>query len=65
MLVHSANPFNGELPPISLIAFKMNGEDLPAAHGLPVRLIVPGWIGSAMQKGLNQRFRGVSPRKAR
>ena len=38
----------------TLIAFKMNGEVLPAAHGFPARLIVPGWIGSAMQKWLNR-----------
>lgn len=37
----------------TLIALKMNGEDLPAAHGFPARLIVPGWIGSSMQKWLN------------
>lgn len=38
----------------TLIALKMNGEMLPAAHGCPARLIVPGWIGSAMQKWLNR-----------
>ena len=38
----------------TLIALKMNGEILPAAHGFPARLIVPGWIGSAMQKWLNR-----------
>jgi len=38
----------------TLIALKMNGETLPAAHGFPARLIVPGWIGSAMQKWLNR-----------
>ena len=38
----------------TLIAFKMNGEVLPAAHGFPARLIVPGWIGSSMQKWLNR-----------
>lgn len=38
----------------TLIALKMNGEDLPAAHGFPARLIVPGWIGSAMQKWLDR-----------
>ena len=38
----------------TLIALKMNGEDLPAAHGFPARLIVPGWIGSSMQKWLNR-----------
>ena len=38
----------------TLIAFKMNGEVLPPAHGFPARLIVPGWIGSSMQKWLNR-----------
>ena len=38
----------------TLIALKMNGEVLPTAHGFPARLIVPGWIGSAMQKWLNR-----------
>ncbi len=38
----------------TLIALRMNGEVLPAAHGFPARLIVPGWIGSAMQKWLNR-----------
>ena len=38
----------------TLIALKMNGEVLTAAHGFPARLIVPGWIGSTMQKWLNR-----------
>ena len=38
----------------TLIALKMNGENLSAAHGFPARLIVPGWIGSSMQKWLNR-----------
>ena len=28
----------------------MNGKPLPNIHGGPVRLIVPGWAGSASQK---------------
>lgn len=28
-----------------LLAYEMNGEELPPDHGHPVRLIVPGWIG--------------------
>jgi DMSO/TMAO reductase YedYZ molybdopterin-dependent catalytic subunit len=28
-----------------LLAYEMNGEPLPADHGHPVRVVVPGWIG--------------------
>ncbi len=38
----------------TLIAFKLNGKDLPALHGGPVRLIVPGWAGSASHKWLTR-----------
>ncbi len=47
-------PIEKALDEHTLIALKMNGEVLPAAHGFPARLIVPGWIGSAMQKWLNR-----------
>ena len=46
-------PIEKAMDEYTLIALKMNGEDLPAAHGFPARLIVPGWIGSSMQKWLN------------
>ncbi|MFM9939139.1 MAG: molybdopterin-dependent oxidoreductase [Hyphomicrobiaceae bacterium] len=36
------------------LAFKMNGLDLPADHGGPVRLIVPGWTGAASIKWLSE-----------
>ena len=58
--ISSGEPFSRGIPiekamdEHTLIALKMNGEDLPAAHGFPARLIVPGWIGSAMQKWLNR-----------
>jgi sulfite oxidase len=42
------------MEPHTLIAFAMNGEPLPAVHGAPVRLIVPGWSGSASQKWLTR-----------
>ena len=32
----------------------MNGKPLPNIHGGPVRLIVPGWPGSASQKWLTR-----------
>ena len=28
-----------------LLAYKMNGEDLPRDHGYPLRIIVPGYVG--------------------
>jgi len=37
-----------------LLAHKMNGEDLPAAHGYPLRAVVPGWYGMASVKWLNR-----------
>jgi sulfite oxidase len=42
------------MEPHTLIAFAMNDEPLPAVHGAPVRLIVPGWSGSASQKWLTR-----------
>jgi hypothetical protein len=29
----------------TLVAYKMNGEPLPADHGFPARVLVPGWVG--------------------
>ncbi len=40
--------------PEVLLAYKMNGKDLPAAHGAPVRLIVAGWYGMASVKWLQR-----------
>ena len=34
----------------TLIAFKLNGQDLPLIHGAPVRLVVPGWAGSSVDQ---------------
>jgi DMSO/TMAO reductase YedYZ molybdopterin-dependent catalytic subunit len=38
--------------PSTLLAYAMNGEPLPAAHGAPVRLLVPRWAGIASTKWL-------------
>jgi DMSO/TMAO reductase YedYZ molybdopterin-dependent catalytic subunit len=35
-----------------LVAYAMNGAPLPAVHGFPARLIVPGWYGVASVKWL-------------
>jgi DMSO/TMAO reductase YedYZ molybdopterin-dependent catalytic subunit len=37
-----------------LLAYEMNGEDLPARHGYPLRLIAPGWYGVANVKWLER-----------
>ena len=36
--------------PNTLLAMQMNGETLPALHGFPVRLVVPGWDGTSWLK---------------
>jgi DMSO/TMAO reductase YedYZ molybdopterin-dependent catalytic subunit len=41
-------------PEVIGLAYGMNGSDLPADHGGPVRLIVPGWGGSASIKWLTE-----------
>jgi DMSO/TMAO reductase YedYZ molybdopterin-dependent catalytic subunit len=48
-----------------LLAYGMNGQPLPPAHGFPLRLIVPEWYGMASVKWLRsitaiaQPFEGV------
>jgi DMSO/TMAO reductase YedYZ molybdopterin-dependent catalytic subunit len=34
----------------TIVALAMNGETLPADHGFPARIVVPGWIGTASIK---------------
>jgi DMSO/TMAO reductase YedYZ molybdopterin-dependent catalytic subunit len=38
----------------SLLVYEMNGEPLPLIHGGPLRLIYPGWAGSASHKWLTR-----------
>jgi DMSO/TMAO reductase YedYZ molybdopterin-dependent catalytic subunit len=37
-----------------LLAYRMNGKDLPPEHGFPVRVIVPGWYAMASIKWLQR-----------
>ena len=37
-----------------IIAYEMNGEPLPALHGGPARLVVPGWAGDHWMKWLDR-----------
>ena len=47
-------PIEKALAEGSMIAWAMNGEPIPAVHGFPLRLIVPGYPGSASQKYINR-----------
>jgi DMSO/TMAO reductase YedYZ molybdopterin-dependent catalytic subunit len=38
----------------TLIALRMNGEELTKHHGFPARALVPGWIGAASCKWLSE-----------
>lgn len=42
------------VPSDALVAYAMNGRPLPAEHGAPFRLIVPGWYGMASVKWLTE-----------
>jgi DMSO/TMAO reductase YedYZ molybdopterin-dependent catalytic subunit len=43
-------PVAKALHPDTLLAYEMNGQPLPASHGFPLRLIVPGWAGDSWVK---------------
>jgi len=57
-------PLSKALDPDVLLATHMNGAELPASHGFPLRAIVPGWYGVASVKWVtrlvvtDQPFRG-------
>jgi DMSO/TMAO reductase YedYZ molybdopterin-dependent catalytic subunit len=48
--VRRAVPIGKAMADDTLLVYAMNGEDLPADHGGPVRALVPGWIGVANVK---------------
>ena len=47
-------PREKALDPDTIVAFTMNDEELPADHGFPARLIVPGWVGTYSIKWLGR-----------
>jgi DMSO/TMAO reductase YedYZ molybdopterin-dependent catalytic subunit len=47
-------PFQKAMEPTTLVVFRMNGEPIPARHGYPVRLIVPGMFGEKHVKWLTR-----------
>ena len=46
-------PMAKAMDPNTLIAWAMNDQPLPHVHGHPLRLVVPGWVGSASTKWLH------------
>jgi len=47
-------PIDKAMEPHTLIAWAINGANMPALNGHPLRLIAPGWPGSCSQKWLNR-----------
>ena len=47
-------PVRKALHPDTLLAYGMNGEDLPRDHGYPLRAVVPGWVGASSIKWLGR-----------
>jgi sulfite oxidase len=46
-------PMAKAIDPGTLVAWQMNGQPIPAVHGFPLRLVVPGWEGAYAIKWLN------------
>lgn len=47
-------PISKAMQDETLLAFKMNGEDIPLVHGYPLRLVCGGWPASASGKWVNR-----------
>ncbi|MEO0398109.1 MAG: sulfite oxidase [Pseudomonadota bacterium] len=47
-------PIKKAFEPHTILAWAMNGADIPFANGHPLRLIAPGWPGSCSQKWLTR-----------
>lgn len=51
---HTALPLEDVLDPDSFLAYEMNGEVLPKAHGFPVRAVIPGLFGMKNPKWITK-----------
>ncbi len=47
-------PISKAIQDETILAFKMNGEDIPIAHGYPLRLVAGGWPASVSGKWINR-----------
>jgi len=42
------------MDPDTMLAFAMNGQELPVQHGFPLRVVVPGWASDSWVKWLTR-----------
>lgn len=47
-------PVAKAMEPHTIVAYAMNGADIPLLNGHPLRLVAPGWPGSCSQKWLTR-----------
>lgn len=47
-------PIAKAMEPHTIVAYGMNGADIPLLNGHPLRLVAPGWPGSCSQKWLTR-----------
>lgn len=47
-------PIEKAMEPHTIIAYAVNGGDIPILNGYPLRLVAPGWPGSCSQKWLTR-----------
>jgi len=47
-------PMSKAMQDETLLAFKMNGKDIPMVHGFPLRLVAGGWPASVSGKWVNR-----------
>ncbi len=47
-------PAEKAMHPDTLLAYGLNGEELPRDHGYPLRALAPGWVGSSSVKWLGR-----------
>ena len=51
---YSSVPLSVALDPETVLAFEMNGEPLPPAHGYPLRVLIPGRYGMKQPRWLER-----------
>lgn len=54
-------PLARALDPDTLLAYGMNGVQLPPDHGFPVRCVVPGWVASSSVKWVDRIVVSAQP----